>query len=111
MERRTKVTGMLGPTAQDAKAFLKSVAGELLEVSGPGFKWLDERAHRMFSGRLRVLWVSAGTPSELVVRASTAAGESGYLHVRFPVDGDMWLIACPPASRSRTDDNLRGVFT
>lgn len=113
MERRTRVTGRLDPAAKDAKAFLKSVAGELLEASGPGFEWLDERVHdRTFSGRFRVLWVSAGTPKELAVRADTARGESGYLHVRFPVEGDVWLIdRAPRAAGDRRDSNLRGVFT
>lgn len=113
MERRTRVTGRLGPAAKDAKAFLKSVAGELLEASGPGFEWLDERVRdRTFSGRFRVLWVSAGTVRELAIRAVTAQGETGYLHMRFPVEGEMWLIdRTPRAGNSRRDDNLRGVFT
>ncbi len=112
MERRTRVTDRLGPTADDAKAFLKSVDG-LLEASGPGFEWLDERVRdRTFSGRFRVLWVSAGTPKELTVRASTVQGEAGYLHVRFPVEGEMWLIDQEPVpADNRRDDNLRGVFT
>lgn len=112
MERRTRVTGRLGPTPKDAKAFLKSVSGELLQASGPGFEWLDERVRdRTFSGRFRVLWVSAGTAKELAIRAETALGETGYLHVRFPVEGDVWLIGhVPAAADSRRDDNLRGVF-
>lgn len=111
MERRTKVTGRLGPTTRAAKAFLKSVAGELLEASGPGFEWLDERVHnKTFSGRFRVLWVSAGTPRMLVVRC-IAQGESGYLHVRFPVEGDMWLIGrVADAVGRRVNNNLREVF-
>lgn len=112
MERRTSVTSRLGPTANDAKEFLKSVSGELLQVSGPGFEWLDERVHdKTFSGRFRVLWVSAGTVKELTIRAVTAQGETGYLHVRFPVEGEVWLIDnVPVAADGRRDDNLRGVF-
>lgn len=113
MERRTKVTGRLGPTPRDAKTFLKSTVGELLEVGGPGFEWLDERVHdKAFSGRFRVLWVSVGAPNELVIRANTIQGESGYLHARFPVEGDMWLIDCDASGATgRRDDNLREVFT
>jgi len=112
MERRINVTDRLGPTAKDAKAFLKSVSGETLEASGAGFEWLDERVRdRTFSGRFRVLWVSAGTQRELTVRARTVQGENGYLHVRFPVEGDIWLIDRGPFPvDSRRDDNLRGVF-
>jgi len=83
-----------------------------LEASGAGFEWLDERVRdRTFSGRFRVLWVSAGTQRELTVRARTVQGENGYLHVRFPVEGDIWLIDRGPFPvDSRRDDNLRGVF-
>lgn len=113
MEHRTRVTDRLGPTERDARAFLKSVAGELLEVSGPGFEWLDERVHdRTFSGKFRVLWVTAGTRKALRIRAHTACGEAGYLHVRFPVEGDMWLIDyTPDVGDSRRDNNLREIFT
>ena len=114
MERRIKVTDRLGPTRPHAAAFLKSVAGELLEGSGSGFEWFDERVHdRTFSGKFRVLWVTAGTWKGLRIRAHTIQGEPGYLHIRFPVEGEVWLIDSdvPDTVDSRRDDNLREIFT
>jgi len=112
MERRTRVTNKLGSSSVDAKLFLKSVIGEILDVSGLGFEWLSERVHSTaFSGRLRVLWVSAGTSRELIIRATNIQGDVGYLHMRFPVEGDVYLIdRSPRAVDCRRDDNLRDVF-
>jgi len=102
----------LGAIAADAKAFLKSVSGKTLEVSGPGFEWRDEGVHdKTFSGRFRVLWVSAGMRNELKIRTITAQDETGYLYAKFPLEGDMWVIdRIPIPADKRVDDNLRSVF-
>ncbi len=83
-----------------------------MELSTKHAEWLDEQGYdKTFSGKFRVLWVSAGTSDELVIRANTIRGESGYLHARFPVKGDMWLICDASGATRRMDENLREVFT